>query len=211
MHSAQYAPNSRCGNSLRTRPAPMPETRLYIPLPVQANCAAISTADGRWRAVSCDQSLPSACRMAAPPAAPGSAASSSGGGSASEVAADSAALPPSRRLAASAAASDAALRLGREEEEEAQQQVASGVVAGMADAASLPSPSWALSEAGSARGACPPGSSFDVPRHPLDNFRLASLLQQQGVAAAWLPITGPGWAVPGLGGTGSGAAAAEDA
>ncbi|KAG7674064.1 hypothetical protein Ndes2526B_g02453 [Nannochloris sp. 'desiccata'] len=45
---------------------------------------------------------------------------------------------------------------------------------------------------------CPEGSSFDVPRHPRENFWLAAMLRQQGIDAAWLPIQGPDWSVDGI-------------
>lgn len=45
---------------------------------------------------------------------------------------------------------------------------------------------------------CPEGSSFDVPRHPRENFWLADMLRQQGIDAAWLPIQGPDWSVDGI-------------
>lgn len=114
----------------------------------------ISAADGRWRAASCEQALPSACRMAAPAAGgPGLFAAAGGSGT----------LLPSQ---------------------------------------------WALSVEGAARGACPEGSFFDIPRHPLDGYRLASLLQERGVAAAWLPLAGPGWELPDPPAAAAGAAAA---
>jgi hypothetical protein len=52
-------------------------------------------------------------------------------------------------------------------------------------------------------GICPEGSSFDVPRHPRENFWLAELLREQGVDAAWLPLTGPDWSVDGIPAVGS--------
>jgi hypothetical protein len=47
-------------------------------------------------------------------------------------------------------------------------------------------------------GICPEGSSFDVPRHPRENFWLAELLREEGVDAAWLPVAGPDWSVDGI-------------
>jgi hypothetical protein len=47
-------------------------------------------------------------------------------------------------------------------------------------------------------GICPEGSSFDVPRHPRENFWLADMLRQQGIDAAWLAVQGPDWAVDGI-------------
>jgi len=59
----------------------------------------------------------------------------------------------------------------------------------------------AVSRNGSLR-LCPEGSSFDVPRHPRENFWLADMLRQQGIDAAWLPIRGPDWSVDGVPATG---------
>jgi hypothetical protein len=56
---------------------------------------------------------------------------------------------------------------------------------------------WAPPAPG-ARGACPANSTFDVPRHPLENYRLAAALRAAGAPAAWLPVEGPAWAVDGV-------------
>jgi hypothetical protein len=47
------------------------------------------------------------------------------------------------------------------------------------------------------RGDCPPGSDFDLPRHPRENYLLAAALQQAGHEAAWLPVHGPDWSTDG--------------
>lgn len=50
-------------------------------------------------------------------------------------------------------------------------------------------PGWVLGTG--PRGSCPDGSLFAPPINGLDNSMLRMLLQQQGVARVWLPITGP--------------------
>ena len=62
--------------------------------------------------------------------------------------------------------------------------------------AGLPASRWVLPAEGGARGACPPGSVFDIPRHAVESYRLASLLRERGATAAWLPLSGPEWREP---------------
>ena len=139
----------------------------------------------------CEQALPSACRAAsAPPAAAGG----DGSGSTEAVAGD---VPYSRRLTAATAAeaSGAGLRLDSEGRESSAAGSA-GPAGSPSDAGGLPSPYWVLSAADASRGACPEGSVFDIPRHPLDSFRLASLVKGSGHEQAWLPLSGPNWEAP---------------
>ncbi|GAB4815112.1 hypothetical protein N2152v2_002158 [Parachlorella kessleri] len=154
----------------------------------EANCAVMSASDGRWRAVPCEQALPSACRASsAPPAA-----AANGGDGGTEAAAGG--MPHSRRLTAASAAEagGAALRL----DSEGREGSAAGPAGLPGDANGLPSLNWVLSAADAGRGACPEGSVFDIPRHPVDNFRLASLLKESGHEQAWLPLSGPNWEAP---------------
>ena len=55
---------------------------------------------------------------------------------------------------------------------------------------------WALN-ASLPRGSCPPGSEYDLPRHPRENYLLAAALAAGGHEAAWLPVHGPDWSTDG--------------
>lgn len=50
---------------------------------------------------------------------------------------------------------------------------------------------WVLGQG--ERGECPEGSSFDLPKHPRENYWLAEVLKEAGAPAAWLPLQGPDW------------------
>jgi hypothetical protein len=55
---------------------------------------------------------------------------------------------------------------------------------------------WVLN-ATLARGSCPEGAEYDLPRHPRENYLLAAALQHAGHEAAWLPLHGPEWSTEG--------------
>lgn len=59
----------------------------------------------------------------------------------------------------------------------------------------LSRPQWTL--APGPRGACPPGTVWDLPRHPQENYGLAAALRSAGTPGAWLPVHGPEWSVDG--------------
>ena len=48
------------------------------------------------------------------------------------------------------------------------------------------------------RGSCPNGTAFDIPRHPRENFFLATAMQSNGISVAWLPVQGPDWSIDGI-------------
>ena len=48
---------------------------------------------------------------------------------------------------------------------------------------------WALAEGG-ARGSCPEGTAFAVPRHAKENAALQRALQRASKEACWLPLQG---------------------
>jgi hypothetical protein len=55
---------------------------------------------------------------------------------------------------------------------------------------------WQLAH--EARGTCPEGYTFEVPHHAKENMELQIMLKSSpgpAVTAAWLPMTGPTWAV----------------
>ncbi|KAL4419285.1 hypothetical protein ABPG77_008335 [Micractinium sp. CCAP 211/92] len=64
--------------------------------------------------------------------------------------------------------------------------------------ASLDAPDggWVV-DASLPRGDCPPGTQYDLPRHPRENYLLAAALQRGGHDAAWLPVHGPEWSTDG--------------
>lgn len=64
--------------------------------------------------------------------------------------------------------------------------------------ASLDAPDggWVV-DASLPRGDCPPGTQYDLPRHPRENYLLAAALQRAGHEAAWLPVHGPEWSTDG--------------
>lgn len=61
---------------------------------------------------------------------------------------------------------------------------------------SAPDGGWVLNST-LPRGSCLPGSQYDLPRHPRENYLLAAALQRAGHEAAWLPVHGPEWSTAG--------------
>ncbi|KAL4424092.1 hypothetical protein ABPG75_001393 [Micractinium tetrahymenae] len=59
-----------------------------------------------------------------------------------------------------------------------------------------PDGGWVV-DASLPRGDCPPGTQYDLPRHPRENYLLAAALQRAGHEAAWLPVHGPEWSTDG--------------
>lgn len=59
-----------------------------------------------------------------------------------------------------------------------------------------PDGGWVV-DASLPRGDCPPGTQYDLPRHPRENYLLAAALQRGGHEAAWLPVHGPEWSTDG--------------
>lgn len=59
-----------------------------------------------------------------------------------------------------------------------------------------PDGGWVV-DASLPRGDCPPGTQYDLPRHPRENYLLAAALQRGGHDAAWLPVHGPEWSTDG--------------
>lgn len=56
---------------------------------------------------------------------------------------------------------------------------------------------WVVVDGTLPRGTCPPGTQYDLPRHPRENYLLAAALQRAGHEAAWLPVHGPEWSTDG--------------
>jgi hypothetical protein len=61
------------------------------------------------------------------------------------------------------------------------------------DARAESKPLWALGTG--PRGSCPDGYEHEVPRTAKENMFLQIAMDGAGVQSAWLPVTGPAWAV----------------
>ncbi|KAK9810746.1 hypothetical protein WJX73_004650 [Symbiochloris irregularis] len=56
------------------------------------------------------------------------------------------------------------------------------------------SPQWQVSRG--AKGECPQGLHWALPRHAKDNVALRNAASEAGAEAAWLPLSGPAWDLP---------------